>query len=400
MSIIDSENVNGKTSVEKSIDMNNVDSINAINSTTSPNKNYSPIKKYFSRIVNNLDILIKKKHILLFLLILLFLILLFLGYIIYDKYFIVNDYEWKNVTVALKWVHQSQFAGNYVAIDKGFYSVHKIDAQLIPYNLRDSPIDLVASGNATFGIASASEILIARSQGIPVKAIAVIYQINPVCAYSLKSSGITQPKDFIGKRVGLEKGINVEYEYIAMMNYLDIDRSQITELGIGFNGDELLNGDVDVSTGYVINEPYYTISKGIDVNIIMVEDYGINTYADVLFTTENLIAENYSLVDNFVQATLDGWQYALEHEEETVGIVMRYAKDKDLSHEKYALKTSLPLISTGDIALGFMDEEGWINVKKTLLLQKERYNLSYDDINVSDCYDDAFINNRRVWHKI
>jgi len=264
------------------------------------------------------------------------------------------------------------------------------------YNFKDLPIDLVASGQAQFGIASASEILIARSKGIPVKAIAVIYQINPVCAFSLKSSGIKSPKDFIGKKIGIEKGINVEYEYIAMMDYLHLNRSNLTEIGIGYEAQELLNGSVDVSTGYVINEPYYVISKGLDVNIIMVEEYGINMYADVLFTTDELIDKNPKLVNDFVQATLDGWQYAVENEDEAVNIVLHYAVNNDLAHERYALKTSLPLINTGDVSIGYMNNVGWLNVKKAVLLQK--FNLT--TINITDCYTTQFINQRDVQRKI
>lgn len=302
----------------------------------------------------------------------------------------------QNINIALKWVHQSQFAGNYVAQEKGFYAARGLNATLIPYNFKDSPIDLVASGKVVFGIAGADEILLARSKGIPVKAVAVIYQINPVCAFSLKSSGIKSPTDFVGKRIGIEKGINVEYEYDAMMENLHINRSNTTEISIGYNASELLDGTVDISTGYVINEPYYAIATGQDVNIIMVEDYGVNMYADVLFTTDYTINSNPKLVDNFVQATLDGWQYTLEHEDEAVDIVMHYAVNNNLAHERYALHTSLPLINTGDVPIGYMDEAGWNNVKQSLLLQKR----NVSSANVSDCYTTKFINNRDARHNI
>jgi len=303
----------------------------------------------------------------------------------------------QNVNIALKWVHQSQFAGNYVAQEKGFYSnFHGINATFMPYNFKDSPIDLVVSGKAKFGVAGADEIMLARSKGIPVKAVAVIYQVNPVCAFALKSSGIARPQDFVGKRIGIEKGINVEYEYNAMMENLKINRSTLTEVGIGYVAAELLNGSVDVSTGYVINEPYYAISAGKDVNIIMVEDYGVNMYADVLFTTDELIKTNPELVNNFVQGTIDGWQYTMEHQSEAVDIVLRYAKTASLNHEVYALQASIPLINTGEVPIGSMNAEGWSNVKHALLLQK----LLSGDVNISDCYTTQFIDSRDVRNKI
>jgi len=177
---------------------------------------------------------------------------------------------------------------------------------------------------------------------------------------------------------------------------LHINRSNTTEISIGYNASELLDGTVDISTGYVINEPYYAIATGQDVNIIMVEDYGVNMYADVLFTTDYTINSNPKLVDNFVQATLDGWQYTLEHEDEAVDIVMHYAVNNNLAHERYALRTSLPLINTGDVPIGYMDEAGWNNVKQSLLLQKR----NVSSANVSDCYTTQFINNRDARHNI
>jgi NitT/TauT family transport system substrate-binding protein len=301
----------------------------------------------------------------------------------------------QNINVALSWTHQSEFAGNYVAVEKGFYAIHGLNASLMAYNFNDLPIDLVMSGKAEFGIAGASEVVVARSKGIPIKAIAVIYQINPVCAFALKSSGIKTPKDFIGKKIGVEKGINVEYDYIAMMNNLHINRSDLTEIGVGYDASELINGSVDVSTGYVDNEPYYAIAEGSDVNIIMVEDYGVNTYSDVLFTTDDLINKNPELVNNFVHATIDGWQYAIEHEDEAVDIVMHYSEDKDKAHEIYGLRTSIPLISTGNVMIGHMDKNGWLNVNKYLLLQ----NFSTSSINISDCYTTQFIDTLDVQHK-
>jgi NitT/TauT family transport system substrate-binding protein len=305
----------------------------------------------------------------------------------------------QNINVALSWIHQSEFTGNYVAVEKGFYAENEINASLIPYNFKDLPIDLVVSGKADFGITGASEVLLARSQGIPVKAIAVIYQVNPVCAFSLKSSGITKPTDFIGKKIGVEKGINVEYDYISMMNNLNINRSLLTEIGVGYNASELLDGTVDVSTGYVDNEPYYVIAAGQDVNIIMVEDYGVNTYSDVLFTTDELINKNPKLVSAFVKATIDGWQYTLEHQDEAIGIIMQYTEDKDMNHEIFGLKKSLPLISTGEVPIGYMDQKGWQAVENAVLLQK----ILSTPINVSDCYTTEFNNNNnnnKILHKI
>jgi NitT/TauT family transport system substrate-binding protein len=231
------------------------------------------------------------------------------------------------VIVRLKWVHQAQFAGNYVAIEKGFYADEGLSVTVEPFSYEDRSIASVLAGKSDFGIAGAEEILLAKEAGLPIKAFAVIYKKNPVVAYSLKSSGITRPSQFVGKTVGIERGINVEYQYAAMMSKLGIDRSKIKEVSVGYDAAELLTGKVEVSTGYIINEPQLVVEAGKEINTMLMSDYGINMYADVLFTTDEMIAKRPELVAKMLRATLKGWQYAIEHEEEAVNITLKYAKD-------------------------------------------------------------------------
>ena len=295
--------------------------------------------------------------------------------------------KFENITIALKWVHQSQFTGNYVAIEKGFYKDSGLNVRLIPYDFKNFPIDLVANGKAEFGIAGADEVLIARSKGLPIKAIAVIYQSNPVCAFALKESGIRSPYDFVGKRIGIEKGTNVEYEYIAMMQRLNISRSNITEISIGPVAEELINKSVDVSTGYIINEPFYAEDSGYEINIMMVEDYGVDMYADVLFTTDSMILNNPKLVEDVTADTLKGWQYSIEHQDEALDIVMKYAVNKNANHEKYSLIKSIPLISNGDIPLGMMNDKKWSDVQDILANQ----DMIATHVLLSDVYTNTFV---------
>lgn len=322
------------------------------------------------------------------------ILLIFVGianFFLFKQFGFTNGNIQKNledINVKLKWTHQAQFAGNYVAAEKGFYFREGIKANLIPYSEEDKTIDAVVAGRATFGITGADELLLAREKGLPVKAVAVIYKINPVCAYSLKESGITKPSDFIGKTVGLEKGINVEYLYAAMMGKLGIDRTKINEVTIGFTAAELLRGETDVSTGYIINEPHQAIEAGKDVNIILMADYGVNMYADVLFATEETIKEKPFLVEGFVRATLDGWQFAIENIDKAVDITLNYATESTKNHELYMLSASIPLISDGESPLGWMGKNKWEQAASILFEQK----ILSKEISVTDAYTMEFIN--------
>ncbi|MFC1655821.1 ABC transporter substrate-binding protein [Patescibacteria group bacterium] len=297
--------------------------------------------------------------------------------------------ELQEVTVKLKWIHQAQFAGNYVAKDMGLYEDEGLIVDLQPFSFEEPTIDAVVNGDADFGITGADELLVARSNGMPIKAFAVIFRTNPVCAYSLKESGITKPQDLIGKTVGLERGTNVDTLYYVMMSRLGIDRSQIDEVTIGYDATELLNGDTDVSTGYIINEPNQAVEAGHEVNIILMADYGANMYADVLFATEDTIENKPELVERFLSATLDGWKYAIENEDEAVEITMNYATDSTKSHQAYMLKQSVPLIHTGDKPIGWMTETHWNEVEKVLVEQ----NILEKEVDVDTAYTNEFLNN-------
>jgi len=275
----------------------------------------------------------------------------------------------QKVTLNLSWVHQAEFSGNYVAREKGFYRKNGLDVDIIPFDFKSSVAESVTSGDFNFGVMGADQLLVAREKGFPLKAIAVIYKTNPAVVFSLKSNNILQPKDLIGKTIGIEKGSNTEYLYSAMMNKLNIDRKQIKEVEIGYEAKELLLGEIDASTGYIINEPNLVKEAGQDTNIILMSDYGVNIYGDVIFTTENLIKNNPDLVRRFLDATLEGWQYSIENQEEATDIVLKYAVNNTREHQFSMLKDSIPLISDGVSFLGWMDKEQWQLVQDILLGQ-------------------------------
>ncbi|MBA4319227.1 MAG: thiamine biosynthesis protein, partial [Flavobacterium sp.] len=291
----------------------------------------------------------------------------------------------EKITVQLKWLHQAQFAGNYVAKEKGFYKEEGLDVNLVPFSFENPTIDAVRDGKAMFGITSADELIVARAKGAPLKAFAVIYKVNPACTYSLKKSGITKPSDFIGKTVGLKAGGSGIFLYPAMMKKLGIDRGKIKEIVIGYDATELLKGLVDVSIGYIINEPQQVIAAGQDVNTILMADYGVGTYADVVFATEDTINNQPSLVEHFLRATIKGWQYAIEHNEEAVNDTLKYATTSNQTKQLYMLKQSIPLIHTGESPIGWMEKTKWEQVYNILLEQKIIDNpISIEDVYTMD----------------
>jgi NitT/TauT family transport system substrate-binding protein len=211
------------------------------------------------------------------------------------------------VTVRLKWFNQAQFAGFYVAQQNGYYKAAGLDVNIQPGGPDFPAVQMVTGGSEQFGVTGADQILIARSKGVPVVALAVIYRRNPFVLFSLTKSGIKTPADFAGKTVGVKIGGNEELIYRAVLAKAGIDKAKLTEMPVKFDITPLLTGTVDVWPGYLINDVLAAKEKGFDVNVIYPADFGIDLYADTLFTTEKMLKEKPEVVRNFVAATLKGW---------------------------------------------------------------------------------------------
>ena len=293
----------------------------------------------------------------------------------------------EEVSLRLKWLHQAQFAGNYVAAEKGFYEDQGLKVDIQPINLDENTIDLVAAGKVDFGISSADDVILARAKGKAIKAIAVIYKVNPVGIISLTESGIKTPSDLVEKKVGIQPGNPTEYLFDATMESKGVALSKIKKVSIGYDASEILEGKVDAIVGYVTNEPDMISQAGKKVSTMLFSDYGVNVYSDVIFTSDKLIETKPELVERFVRASVKGWQYAIEHESEAVDIILIYAKDSSKSHQEFMLKSSIPLINADSARLGVMSLTSWQRMEDILIKQK----IQTIDITITDAYTTRFI---------
>jgi NitT/TauT family transport system substrate-binding protein len=272
------------------------------------------------------------------------------------------------LTLRLKWFHQAQFAGFYVANAKGYYKSAGLDLDIQPGGPDFPAIQMVAGGNEQFGVTGADQILIARGKGVPVVALAVIYRRTPFVLFSLAKSGIKSPADYVGRNVGVKIGGNEELMYRAMMAKAGIDTSKVKEVPVKFDIAPLLSGAVDVWPGYEINEVLAAREKGFEVNVVSPSSYGIDLYADTLFTTEKMLKEKPDVVRKFVAATLKGWNEAIAHPEEAAQATVSVGGSKlTYDHELAMMKASLPLLTGGGSSVGAMDEAHWGSMQALLV---------------------------------
>jgi NitT/TauT family transport system substrate-binding protein len=285
----------------------------------------------------------------------------------------------ESVTVRLKWLHQAQFAGYYVAKDKGYYEAAGLDVSIQPGGSDFPAVQMVAGGGEQFGVTGADQILIARSKGVPVVALAVIYRENPFVLFALKKSGITKPSEFVGKTIGLKIGGSEELVYRAVLKSAGIDKSALHEVPVKFDLTPLLTGQVDVWPGYLINEVLAAQERGFEVAVIRPADYGVNLYADTLFTTERMLKEEPDVVKKFVAATIHGWTDAMTDAEAAARTTVKFGNKLDYAHELAMMRASIPLIKAGKDAIGVSQPSEWEGLQAMLVdagFQKTKVDIS------------------------
>ena len=272
------------------------------------------------------------------------------------------------VSVRLKWPHSAQFAGFYAAEQMGYYAGENLAVTLDPGSFSDDKIELISSGDYDFFVMGALHSMLLGGDQSPFMTIAVIYRIDPNVQFALQGSGITEPQDFVGKRVMYYPADAV---FPAFMNRLDIGMDQFetvlpSEAGI----EDFLDGSVDVWTGYLPTQVVELRLQGYDLNIIHPGDYGIHIYRDAIVTSKTLAENNPLLAERFLRASLRGWRYAIENPDETVDMVLDYNPGADAALEKAVIEAQQPLVHTGDGEIGWMRPEIWQGMDDLLLEQE------------------------------
>jgi ABC-type nitrate/sulfonate/bicarbonate transport system substrate-binding protein len=272
------------------------------------------------------------------------------------------------VSVSLKWLGQAQFAGFYVAKEKGFYRDAGLDVTVREWDFAGNQEKDFAERKDDFAMLNPIEILKAVDKNLDFRALAVIYQDASWALLALKDSGITTPADFRGKILGIKGNTDDgKIIYPALIKTFGIDKSEVTIKPIGFETgpeiDDIVAKRADVINLYRTDQVYLFDKRGLKYNLILPENFGFTMNGDVLATTQRLIDENPDVVQRFVDATLKGWKYAVAYPDEAIDITLLYVtnetyKDRDL--EKFILEKSIPLIQpSGPEKIGSMQFVRW-----------------------------------------
>jgi NitT/TauT family transport system substrate-binding protein len=234
------------------------------------------------------------------------------------------------VTLQLKWVTQAQFAGYYVALDKGFYKDAGLDVTIKAGGPDIAPAQVIAGGGADVVLDWMPSAPASREKGLSLVNIAQPFKSSGMMLTCRKDSGIKAPEDFRGKTLGVWFYGN-EYPFLSWMSSLGIptDGSDngVTVLKQGFNVDPILQGQADCVSTMTYNEYWQIIDAGLSADDLVVfkyEDQGVATLEDGMYVLEDNLADA-AFADKmvrFVAASMRGWKYAEDNSDEAAGIVL------------------------------------------------------------------------------
>lgn len=296
-----------------------------------------------------------------------------------------------DVTVRLNWLHQAQYAGMYVALDKGFYEKEGLKVKFLEYEEGLDQNKEVAEGKVEFAISTPIEMLDAVDKGSKIEAIAVVHQISPYAFASLKPENIQSPQDFSGKVLGAMGGSREAYTKYNFLLSKHSAKATIKELGFEKNEVEhLLGGASDVVDLYRTDQPYLFQMEGLEYDLILPENYGIRTYGDIIIASSDFLSQNPDIAKSFLSATFRGWEYAFEHEKEAVEIVTKYQNElyADRKRQEFILQQSKPLILQTSQELGSMSFTIWNQTVKAV----DGAELLENELNAVDLYTNEFLN--------
>jgi NitT/TauT family transport system substrate-binding protein len=230
----------------------------------------------------------------------------------------------------LQWVTQAQFAGYYVAKEKGFYAEENLEVEILPGGPDIAPPQVLAGGGADLMLNWMPSALAAREKGVPLVNIAQPFKSSGLMLTCWKSSGITKPEDFKGKTIGVWFFGN-EYPFLSWMSKLGIPTEGgpegVTVLKQGFNVDPLLQKQADCISTMTYNEYWQVIDAGVkpeDLITFKYEEQGVATLEDGIYVLEASL-QDPAMVDKltrFVRASMKGWKYAEANVAEAAGIVV------------------------------------------------------------------------------
>lgn len=239
----------------------------------------------------------------------------------------------QDVTLQLSWFNQFQFAGYYIAKEKGFYQEEELNVEIQPFRFGlDIPKD-VSEGKYDFAIGRETLIL-DKTNNKNIVALYALFQASPLILITTKESGINKITDFSNKSIMTTIDDASEVSVKSMITSQKLNIKNLNFIKHSHDINDLINKKTDVISAYSSKSPYHLQKMGIAYNVFAPKEYGFDMYSDILYTSESKISNDLETVLKFKKASLRGWEYAYENIEEAVDLILAKYNSQNLTKEE------------------------------------------------------------------
>ncbi|WFU06925.1 ABC transporter substrate-binding protein (plasmid) [Rhizobium sp. CB3171] len=274
------------------------------------------------------------------------------------------------MSVRLRWVAQAQFAGIYVALDKGFYKDAGLDVKINPGGPNVNAETMVASGADTFAITGMTDaILFAREKDLPIVTIGMTLATSPYAFVAQEDAGINSVKDFAGKTMSAWF-TGSQYQLYTALTNAGIDPSKETVVSQPFSMQPFIDGKYDISTVTTYNELLSLQEQNIPVKVFRADENGVRGQDGAIIASEETIKEKPEIVQAFLNATLKGWKDAIEHQDDAVNIILKHGTALNREHQVRMMAEYAKLATAGDTktkGIGYVDLDAAKAVNESLV---------------------------------
>lgn len=274
----------------------------------------------------------------------------------------------------LHWVTQTQFAGYYVALDRGLYEKHGLDVTILSSGPNLTPSKNLQSGRVDVIIDWLPNALVRREQGAPIVQIAQIFDHSGYILSCRKDRGVEELKDLDGKRIG-SWFVGDEENIMALLREVGIEAEIYQQ---NFDVTDLVRGETDCISTMRYNEYLQVLNEGLAEEKITAFDFdrlGFSTLEDGLYVLESSLQDPMirDRLVRFVAATIEGWQYTAEHPQEALEIVLDHDPigSLDERHQKKMLEQILQLLHDDRSEIGHLRPEAYEQTVKLLLESRQ-----------------------------
>ena len=299
----------------------------------------------------------------------------------------------KPINFRLGWVVTGDMAPYYLALQQGYFEEEGLDVTIIPGTGSSVNVTQLGTGTIEFGEVAGDVLVQGRGQGIPVTAVAAVYQSTPVAITSKADAPIKSPQDLTadGVTLGVAKASAAYQGLTLMLEAQGINPSDIDQVEIGFAGaDALVSGKVDAFMAYANDDSIQAEVAGTPVHNMLVSDWGVDSYGTTIAVNAEWAEENASTIEAFLRAVKKGVDGVVADPNAGINAAAGAFPDLDQEFNLKILDASIPLWSseaTEENGFGYMTDEQWENT----LSVAEAGGLLEQEVEIQNLYTNEYL---------